>query len=192
MEISLPEVSNALKRRGPESTNPSKLPKRQNPYILSGEENQSARGFNLEKMKERLEYKARVLTEVLPTLKTELKTIQGAIEKIAREKLASHSGNLPRASELVRYATGIMIMTTSTEQFLHKLESRNYDNKDDLVSVSMVILASGTLPPKIDAITKFLHQSEETKDIKLEGLTNAYQKIYEITQDLPNPVLSSN
>ncbi|AIK96397.1 hypothetical protein [Candidatus Odyssella acanthamoebae] len=190
MELSSPEIPSTVKKRGAESTNPQKIQKHQKIDIQSEEENQSARAINLEKMKKRLEYKATILTKSLPDLMIELKTIQDALEKIAREKYASHPENLPRASELVSYASGIRIMVNSTEQLLHKLRSRNYDNKNDLVSVSMAILASGTLPPKIDAITKFLSQSEDTQDIKFEGLTTAYHEIYEITEDLPNPVLS--
>ncbi len=168
------------KRESTELMPPQPSKKHQKTYFILEEE-------KLEKMKERLEDKATILAEVLPKLKENLQVIQATLVNLAREKNSSHP---LRASELASYATGIMVMVNSTDQFLHKLKSRNYDNKDDLVSVSMAILASGTLPAKIDTLTKFLSQSEETQDVDYRALTQAYQEIYKITEDLPNPVIS--
>ena len=143
--------------------------------------------ITLDKMKERLEYKAVVLTAELPKARETLKAIRAHLEEKAR---SLKDTNFKRATELIAAASGINFMDNSANTILGNLEARDYSQENLLVNISMAIIASGALKSQFEQVIKFLSESNDTKDINYGVLTEVCASIHKITKDIANPVLS--
>lgn len=143
--------------------------------------------ITLDKMKERLEYKAVLLTTELPKARATLKIIRTHLEEKVR---ILKDSNFKRATELAAAASGINFMDNSTNTILGNLEARDYSQEKLLVNVSMAIVASGALKTQYEQVIKFLSESHDTKDINYGVLTEVCASIHTITKDIANPILS--
>lgn len=143
--------------------------------------------ITLDKMKERLEYKAVVLTDELPKARETLRTIRTHLEEKAR---SLRDTNFKRATELNAAASGIHFMDNSANTILGNLEARDYSQENLLVNISIAIIASGALKTQFEQVIKFLSASNDTKDINYGVLTDVCASIHKITNDIANPDLS--
>lgn len=159
------------------------LKKRQRQQEINGDD----KDITLDKMKERLEHKAIVLTTELPKARESLKHIRAHLEEKARSLMDT---NFKRATELSAAATGISTVDNSTNTILGNLQARDYSQENLLVNVSMAIIASGVLKKQFEQVIKFLSESNDTKDIHYGALSEVCASIHQITKDIANPVLS--
>ena len=143
--------------------------------------------ITLDKVRERLEYKAVVLTAELPKAHKYLTTLESELTKKAREL---RDEDFRRASDLAVLASGIKVVTNSTNKILHNLKERDYSEERSLVNVSMAIMASGALKNQLDQIIISLCESPDTRGINPEILRLVSGSIHTITKDIENPNLA--
>ena len=145
---------------------------------------QSSYDYSPSEIVGRLEVKANVLRKNLPLAMESLDNIRGILKVKAN---SYKEQDISQAVELARYATSIDMLITSMHNVMNFL-SKNA--KEDMTSVSLAIIGSGTFKESIDNLTEFLSQSTITKDIDCTILNQVSAKIYTITKDIDNPTFS--